>query len=519
MRAAYSGESAIKFSTLLLLTLSVWFLFLFTQKGSLDEAEHIHVAWMMGKLGLRPMVDFFQHHTPLLWDILKLYYLWGGEGARGLLFGRALVLLWALITCVSLYGFARLQSKQRPHSLFGFGLAVLTLVTVSITFGCLWTNRPETLSSALFALSVLSWSYRPRGRAWALAFDVAAGVALAVAIYASPRFLLLGGFFLLLPSRPKALFELSYERLLAMGVGCAVSLALLPWALGHDVEYLKFAVLFSAHLQKVGDPEFVKHAIHVRTPWQFVAIAQIFYAFTSLLHFLPRFQRSRLKCGLVYAGVVFLLSLTSSWPHYYPQNFFPSFLVVLFLLADFGSKLEWKSLPLARWYLSLTTGLCAVSAIWILLVLVSAEETLVESIFYRSQLQLLLEDSDTVLLSYDNHPIGRRDTSFFGPGLVDSQDRLCLAVASWKGKPTLPKCDYFSDFVTKLPSMVDNTLERVVPKEKLVEMRPLFVRVYQPVVVQTLKGKFDVSQVFVPATVKSRAREKASRDQGPFSSN
>jgi hypothetical protein len=51
-----------------------WILFLFFQHGhAWDESEHAHAAWLVSR-GERPLDDFFQHHQPLLWSMLGLYF-------------------------------------------------------------------------------------------------------------------------------------------------------------------------------------------------------------------------------------------------------------------------------------------------------------------------------------------------------------------------------------------------------------------------------------------------------------
>ena len=73
---------------LFLLLLVAWPLFLALQQGDdFDESEHCHVAWMMGRMHEQPLRDFFQHHQPLLWDLLKTYYIVGGDGPEVLYFG------------------------------------------------------------------------------------------------------------------------------------------------------------------------------------------------------------------------------------------------------------------------------------------------------------------------------------------------------------------------------------------------------------------------------------------------
>src|SRR5690242_7052066 len=67
-----------------------------------DEAEHCHVAWLIGKAGLTPIRDFFQHHQPLFWDVLKLYYVWGGDGPEIYYYGRTIVSGCLVVSMISL---------------------------------------------------------------------------------------------------------------------------------------------------------------------------------------------------------------------------------------------------------------------------------------------------------------------------------------------------------------------------------------------------------------------------------
>src|SRR5437588_208072 len=50
-----------------------------------DEAEHLHVAWLMAVRHLRPIHDFFEHHPPTLWHVLGLV----GSAGAGILLAAA----------------------------------------------------------------------------------------------------------------------------------------------------------------------------------------------------------------------------------------------------------------------------------------------------------------------------------------------------------------------------------------------------------------------------------------------
>ncbi|MCX6340370.1 MAG: hypothetical protein NTX71_10730 [Candidatus Aureabacteria bacterium] len=95
-----------------ILFMLLWVVFLAVQQGdNFDESEHAHDAWLMGCAGKRPYRDFFQHHNPLLWDLLKAYYLLGGTGPSILYYGRALVVISALIFAYGLTTLAKRWSS------------------------------------------------------------------------------------------------------------------------------------------------------------------------------------------------------------------------------------------------------------------------------------------------------------------------------------------------------------------------------------------------------------------------
>src|SRR5260370_16026979 len=127
-------------------------MYLFLQPGApLDEPEHLHVAWLMVHLGLRPIHDFFEHHTPLLWHVLGLAYRAGVSGPEVLYFGRALTLACAALWVSALFALVRRWSGGRRGGLFAFASFALTAVFAPD----LLVARPETLAMALLALALL----------------------------------------------------------------------------------------------------------------------------------------------------------------------------------------------------------------------------------------------------------------------------------------------------------------------------------------------------------------------------
>jgi len=157
---------------------AAWLVYLLLQTGApWDEAEHAHVAWLLSQ-GKRPLVDFFQHHQPLLWTLLSPYYRLGFEGAGVLLWGRVLVVCCALATVFSL---RRL----------GHWTGVALWIFLTLLMPDLFVTRPETISTGLILVGLAIWA----GPTTSTLSVVLAGAAAGAAVYASPRFLLLGGFF------------------------------------------------------------------------------------------------------------------------------------------------------------------------------------------------------------------------------------------------------------------------------------------------------------------------------------
>jgi len=494
-----------------------WILSLFFQDAYPDEIEHLHVAWLIGKLGLVPLRDFFQHHTPLLWELLAPYYRSGGAGAEGLFYGRALVVACALAIALGARSLARARASERSAAEHAFALSMVCFAMISATFTPLVTLRPETLSAALAGLALACWvagagqespAAAPARR---LALDAVAGALFGAAVYSSPRFALLGGMFLVFGPRPDRIVEGPIARLLALAAGAAGAFAALAWSTGFGLDYLEFAVLFSAHLQKIGDPGLLEaqHGqLHARMPWLLAGMAQLVYLLVAFFCLLPRAQRARLVLHAAYTAGLFAVSLAVSWPHYYVQNFYPALLLAVMQVAYFAAQLEWRGFALGRVYLGTSAALCGVALAWALAVSVSAGETLADSVLFRKQLQKLVEDKEVVLMAYENHPVGVRDASFFGPGLVDSQDRMCRAVATWTGSPALPRCDYYDDLVARNPVAVDFRLAVMMPLEKRLAGQAFMAQRYEAAVFASARGKARLRGIYVQKAIIERARSR-----------
>src|SRR3954469_3806245 len=95
----------------------------FGQGSPWDEGEHLHVAWMIAHLGLHPVHDFFEHHTPLLWYVLGLIFRAGSNGPEALycprLFVRACAAIWCVVLARLTRQWSRYADPQNPSRIPG----------------------------------------------------------------------------------------------------------------------------------------------------------------------------------------------------------------------------------------------------------------------------------------------------------------------------------------------------------------------------------------------------------------
>src|SRR3982750_2848015 len=78
-----------------------------------DEFEHAHAAWLMSK-GVVPYRDFFEHHTPWYYYVLRPFFNWfhveaSFDGARRFLYaGRGLSVVLTALSAALVYRIGRL---------------------------------------------------------------------------------------------------------------------------------------------------------------------------------------------------------------------------------------------------------------------------------------------------------------------------------------------------------------------------------------------------------------------------
>jgi len=119
-----------------------------------DEFEHAHAAWSFFK-GMTPYKDFFEHHTPWYYYLLRPFFACFSvdtsfESARHfLLFGRSLSLLLAILSVVIVTRLAQVWENRRAGALAG-----LLLVAQPVFLRKSLEIRPDMLALPFFLASL-----------------------------------------------------------------------------------------------------------------------------------------------------------------------------------------------------------------------------------------------------------------------------------------------------------------------------------------------------------------------------
>ena len=444
-----------------------------------DEAEHCHVAWLMGKEGQEPLRDFFQHHQRVLWDLLKIYFSLGGEGVGVLYFGRALVVVCALICAVGLWSFVATLSKRGGAGALQLMPGTLGLALLggsAFAFPTLFVIRPETVSAALFVLSVAIWAHSApdENRSWwpALA-DFAAGALWGLAAYASPRFLLLGGIYAFLASTDRKPVSLEWRRLTLLGAGATLAWIAYSAAVGVSWSDIAFNFVFSAKLQEVGSGNLEGGSA--------VALfgAATLVVSLAIWPLVPSDGRLRYGLLLAYWVATVAVSIITAGRYPYMQNFFAPIVWLAVVWSWAEARIPWGQLRTA-----------SMIAVWGFAIILFAgagttakraafEGTLADSVAERRALLQLLGPGDQVLLRSAQHPICASNVSYYGLPLVDSPDRLCQAIREIGGAWRLPACDYLSDIARKHPKLLDPIMLNVLPGWQVQQLESVIASTYR----------------------------------------
>jgi len=432
-----------------------WLAFIFFQRGDLwDETEHAHVAWLISR-GRRPLDDFFQHHQPLLWSLLALYYRAGFSGTGVLIWGRMITVVAGVAGVASLLSLARYgRSADTWRDALSAWPGIAMLIALTVLMPRLFVSRPETVSMAAMFMGLAIWNFSSKPVATAMA-----GLLAGAACYSSPRFLLLGGLFLLLG-------EQSWRRWLCLTCGGLAFTGLYTWAAGFSLEKVWFNVGFSAYLQHVGT---VPVGLPPRTSWG--ALVCPCMAMAAMIASLAPERRTRGALLLGYCVATFFGCQELAGMFRYSQAYAPYVTAVSLTGAWLGSRVSWTHRATV---IGISFGLGSIF-------FVGFEQGSFPSFDFlatvraRAAFAASIPAGSKVLLYSPHSPIVVEDASFYGAPLNDGQNRLCEAVRGYHSTITLPECDFMKTLRTQEPYLTEKEISRAVSSND-VETAQRFVR-------------------------------------------
>jgi len=447
---------------------------LFWQLGHCyDEAEHAHVAWMMGKLGLCPLDDFFQHHMPLCWDVLKVYFQVGLDGPEVLYFGRFLVVLSLILSCFGWWKISHLLGPSKIQADYATAAGCGAFALLCLQQHDIMVIRPESLALAPWVLALWCWLAARTAPRHGTTLCFGSGVLYSISLFFSPRMLFLAAWVVYFGRRRPVV-----RHLLAFTVG-GFAFALAYLACGSSsLRYLYFAVVYSSKLQKIGnwDTEFWM-------PYFYNPVVVTLAILWVLLLCMSTWAWRRLSCWhFIYLCVIYWVGWATSFPHLYLQNFVPCYLSLATSIVVLASFARWQDLPGVRLLIQLwLAGICGCSLLQ-LSVDVSRDTTIFHHVGLRHRsLRELDPATDTVMMCYQLHPIVVRDASYYGPWLGDAPNRMGDAVATVQDRFGLPPCDYFKDLKELRPKMIDTDLDLALHENEASELRAYIISHYQSV--------------------------------------
>lgn len=149
-----------------------------------DEVEHWHAAWLM-RQGKVPFHDFFEHHSPILWILLKGYYDLFGDNYGIIIASRALMIpIFLLITLLS-YQIARFWTDRSGAWIAALGFPLLSLNYFRVHF-CV-RGDPIILLLLLAALLQAIKIVRHEGKRGSFLHSLPIFILLGTAVAISPR--------------------------------------------------------------------------------------------------------------------------------------------------------------------------------------------------------------------------------------------------------------------------------------------------------------------------------------------
>ncbi len=423
----------------------VWLAAMFMRPLHEDGAEHIHVAWLQATLELDPMRDFFQHHTPLLWDLLRVYYLLGGEGLGVVYYGRTLVVLAGILTVAGFWQLGR-QLRRGPRTYPPGMLAVAFFIFATVTLDKLLLIRAETVGIPLVVWSLVLWA---RPLQYRLGWDLISGMLVGLAAFASPRFVLMGGMFLILNSDPAKLLVTDLRRYIVLTVGALLAVVAYLFAKGMSVADFRFILEFSAFCSTREKATSVSAGITCSCSVSPGSCSGVSTRPGGGGH-----GRAWLL-DLALLLVVMLANLVVAGDHPFHHAFAPMALLIPLLLIRAEERVDNQG-PLRDLYYGV------VLVIWVYTISMR-EHSLARSYNLLTDVELKREVLEVVppgasILAFPHyHPIAMADASYYARPL--GVGRLCEVVAASPPDWGLPPCDYLADIKSRQPLLVTRRLK------------------------------------------------------------
>ncbi len=411
------------------------------------------------------MRDFFQHHTPMLWDLLRVYYLLGGEGIGVVYYGRALVVLAGILTVAGFWQLGR-QLRRGLRTYPPGMLGVMFFIFATVTLDTLFVIRAESMGIPLVVWSLVLWA-RPVQRR--LGWDLLSGMLVGLAVFASPRFVLLGGMFLFLNPDPARLLVTDLRRYVVLATGALLAVAAYLFAKGMSVTELRFILEFSALLQHLGEgKDYYRNYVFVAGVAGFV--------FWRLYQAGGAAQGRVWLLDLGHLLLVTVANLIVAGKYPYHQAFAPLVVLIPLLLIRAEERLDNQG-PLRDLYYGV------VLIIWVYTISIR-EHTLARGVNLLRDMQAIrsvlavVPPGASIMSLPRGHPIAMEDASYYVNPLTAAPGRLCRVVTVSPPEWGLPTCDLLADLKARQPLLVTRRLKELVGPATTQEQLQAYVEEY-----------------------------------------
>lgn len=423
-----------------------WAIYLLFQPGlPNDEAEHLHIAWLIQEQDLRPIRDFFEHHQPATWHLLGSLYKFDVDDDWLLFFGRIYVLVAVLLSALGLYLMAY---RSREATISSLMMPIYFFMLASLFLKNLIVIRPEVFATPFIIYCVLLWrasftSTDVNGRF----LSAAAGLLGMVSVMISPRFAILApGILFLYPSH----FSISPSQIINRVVwglmGSAVGFLLTLTFFDQSLQELVFNVRFSALLQNTGIGWYAGFPVVL-----FVGAVSLLLCVIYLRN--SRYSTSVKSIHLAILLYVFVISIYFMGRYFYSQGIYPFVVWVALFLASTPLKGDGQQQD-AFWKTS--TVITVMAAV---LITYQISRLAVENVSLANKTRVivrkLVPEDDSVLLSYAIHPITRLDPGYYGLPILEGKNRLCETIELYDASSKLPECNYQNLIRRYLPALVE----------------------------------------------------------------